>query len=154
MFQRITIVGRLGVDPEMRFLADGTPVTNFSVATETRISKTDTDGRARPCPQGWTSSYNDKYWSLTTWWRVACWRGLAESTNKYLEKGRLVFVEGTVNGEPTDGVLNPRVWTGQDGVPRASFEITANTVKFLGGRDDNEGRPAPPPVSGKDVLPY
>ncbi|MBN1661031.1 MAG: single-stranded DNA-binding protein [Anaerolineae bacterium] len=160
MFQRVTLIGHVGRDPEMRYTSDGTPVTSFSLATKEVISKTDRNGNPRPCPQGWKESYNSRNWEVTTWWRVTCWRGLAETVNSYVSKGQVVFVEGTVSGEATEGNLNPRVWTGQDGVARASWEITANNFKFVSGRD-SAGTGGPPigeapPETGyeEDVLPF
>jgi single-strand DNA-binding protein len=142
----------------MRYTPDGTPVTSLSLATNETVSKTNFDGSERPCPQGWKESYNGRNWEITTWWRVTCWRGLAETVNQYVSKGQQLFVEGIVQGEATDGSLNPRVWTGNDGVARASFELTARTVKFLGGRGDT-GAGAPigePPPEGfeEDALPF
>jgi len=158
MFHRVTIIGNVGQDPEMRYTQDGTPVTNLSVATKTTLSKKTYDGGDRPCPAGWKDSYNGKNWELTTWWRVSCWRGLAETVNQYLSKGRQVFVEGEMNGEALNGSQNPRVWTGSDGVTKASYEITARTVKFLGGRDDAGAGPAvgEPPPEGfeEETLPF
>ncbi|HSJ58469.1 MAG TPA: single-stranded DNA-binding protein, partial [Anaerolineae bacterium] len=135
MFQRVTLIGHVGRDPEMRYTSDGTPVTTLSVATKESISKSDRSGTARPCPQGWKESYNGRNWEITTWWRVTCWRGLAETVNAYVTKGQQVFVEGTMSGDAADGNLNPRVWTGQDGVARASFELKATNLKFIGGRE-------------------
>ena len=153
MFQRVTIIGRVGQDPEMRYTKDQTPVASFSVATTSTLSKA-----TRPeCPAGWKESYNGKNWELTTWWRVTCWRGLAETVNQYLEKGRQVFVEGEMNGEALNGTQNPRVWTGSDGVAKASYEITARTVKFLGGRDDSAGAATAAPESNlfeDESLPF
>jgi single-strand DNA-binding protein len=154
MFHRVTLIGNVGRDPEMRYTPDGTPVTNFSVATAQTLSKA-----TRPeCPTGWKESFNGKNWELTTWWRVACWRGLAETVNTYLSKGRQVFVEGEVSGDAANGTQNPRVWTGNDGVARASFEITARTVKFLGGREEGAAAPpvGEPPPEGfeEDTLPF
>ena len=136
MHQRVTLIGRLAANPEMRYTPEGTPVTSIRVATSEYISKTLPNGNERPMPAGWKESYNGRGYELTTWWDVTCWRGLAETVNKFLSKGRQVFVEGTVKGEAVDGNQNPRVWTGQDGVARASFELTAQTVKFLGSAGD------------------
>jgi single-strand DNA-binding protein len=154
MFQRVTLIGNVGQDPQMRYTPDGTPVTNLSVATRASVSK----DRSPDCPNGWKESYNGRNWELTTWWRVTCWRGLAETINQYVQKGMLVFVEGEVRGEAVDGVQNPRVWTGNDGEPRASFELTARTVKFM----SRAGETAPgasadePPPEGfeDDTLPF
>jgi single-strand DNA-binding protein len=159
MFQRVTLIGRVGQDPQMRYTPDGTPVTSLSVATTETISKTKFDGSERPCPQGWKESYNGRNWEITTWWRVTCWRGLAETVNQYVTKGQLIFVEGIVQGEANDGTLRPRVWTGNDGVARASFELTARDFKFLGGRGESGGGGAPlgePPPEGfeEDSLPF
>jgi single-strand DNA-binding protein len=156
MFHRVTIIGRVGQEPQMRYTPDGIPVTNFSVATTTTISKE----RQPECPAGWKESYNGKNWELTTWWRVTCWRGLAETVNQYLTKGRQVFVEGELTGETRDGQQWPRVYTANDGTVRASnYEITARTVKFLGGREEGGAAGAPmgePPPEGfeEDALPF
>jgi single-strand DNA-binding protein len=156
MFHRVTIIGRVGQEPQMRYTPDGIPVTNFSVATTTTLSKE----RQPECPAGWKESYNGRNWELTTWWRVTCWRGLAETVNQYLTKGRQVFVEGELTGETRDGQQWPRVYTANDGTVRASnYEITARTVKFLGGREEGVAAGAPmgePPPEGfeEDALPF
>jgi single-strand DNA-binding protein len=137
----------------MRYTPDGTPVTSFSVATTTTLSK----DRTPDCPAGWKESYNGKNWELTTWWRISAWRGLGETVNQYVTKGMQVFVEGDVRGEAVNGSQNPRVWTGNDGVTRASFELTARMVKFLGGREAAAGAPiGEPPPEGfeEDALPF
>ena len=153
MFHRVTIIGFVGMDPQMRFAPDGTPVTNFSVATRQVVSK----DRVAACPQGWKESLNGKNWELTTWFRVTCWRKLAEAVNQFLEKGSEVFVEGELKGEAESGTQNPRVWTGNDGEHRASYELTARTVKFLGKREGNGGAPVgepPPGGEDEDLLPF
>jgi single-strand DNA-binding protein len=113
MYQKLTIVGNLGADPQMRYTQDGTPVTSFSVATNRR----------------WTNRDGSEG-EETVWFRITAWRRLGEVCNEYLEKGRQVLVEGRLRPDPETG--GPRVWTGRDGEPRASFEVTAQTVKFLG----------------------
>lgn len=117
MYQKVIIAGNLGGDPEMRFLQDGTAVTNFSVATNRR----------------WTNQATGQQQEETIWFRVSVWRRQAETVNEYLKKGSQVLVEGRMRPDPQTG--GPRVWTAQDGTVRASYEITADTVRFLGGRD-------------------
>jgi len=138
----------------MRYTPDGTPVTTISVATKTSLSK-ETNPQ---CPTGWKESYNGRAWELTTWWRVTCWRKLAEIVNQYVTKGMQVFVEGEIKGEAQNGSQNPRVWTGQDGTPKASFELTARTVKMLGPRAEGgaEAAVSEPPPGGfeEDELPF
>lgn len=117
MYQKITIVGRLGKDPEMRFTPSGQAVTSFSVATDNFRT---VDGK--PVKE-------------TTWFRVSAWGKQAESCNNFLQKGKMVLVEGRLTADPKTG--GPRTWSGSDGTTRASFEISAQTVRFLSGR--NEG---------------
>ncbi len=155
MFHRVTLIGHVGQDPQMRYTPDGTPVTNISVATKTSVSK-ETNPQ---CPAGWKESYNGRAWELTTWWRVTCWRKLAEIVNQYVTKGMQVFVEGEVRGDAQNGTQNPRVWTGNDGVAKASFELTARTIKMLGGARGEGGAEAPvgePPPGGfeEDEIPF
>jgi single-strand DNA-binding protein len=139
MYHKITIVGYLGRDPEMRYTADGTPVTNFSVATSRKWNRPD-------------GTQVDE----TVWFRVSAWRRLAETCNQYLQKGRLVLVEGRLQADERG---NPRTFTRNDGTPGASFEVTALTVKFLGGRDqappsDMPGLPDEPPAEAEDEIPF
>ena len=115
MYQKIIIVGNLGRDPEMRYTPSGQPVTNLSVATNRK----------------WTSA-DGTPGEETIWFRVTAWGKLGETCNQYLSKGRQVLVEGRLRPDPNTG--GPRIWTRQDGTSGASFEITAFTVKFLGGR--------------------
>jgi single-strand DNA-binding protein len=141
MYQKIIIAGNLGRDPEMRYTPDGTPVTNFSVATNRKWNNPD-------------GTQNEE----TVWFRVTAWRQLAELCNQYLSKGRQVLVEGRLNPDRETG--GPRVWTGNDGQPRASFELTALTVKFLGGRGEGgvdtsvSLEEPPPPEIGEDEIPF
>lgn len=140
MYQKITIVGNLGRDPEMRYTPEGTPVTNFSIATNRRW--TGRDGQQR---------------EETAWFRVTAWRRTAEVCNQYLSKGRQVLVEGRLNPDPETG--GPRVWTGNDGVARASYEVTAQRVLFLQGRGEAPAAGAPgqfeePPDEDEEEIPF
>ena len=81
----------------------------------------------------------------------------AEAVNQYLEKGSQVFVEGELRGEASDGSQNPRIWTGNDGEHRSSYEVTARTVKFLGKREGSGGAligEPPPGGEDDDLLPF
>ncbi len=111
MYQQITLVGRLGNDPEMRYTPSGVPVTTFSLA----VSRT------------WTGQDGQRQ-EKTTWFRVTVWRKQAEVVSQYLTKGRQVLVVGEVE--------EARPWMDRDGNPRASLEVTANVVRFLGSRAD------------------
>ena len=156
MFQRVTIIGNLGGDPEMRYTPSGTAVTNFSVATTRTISK----ATAAECPSGWKESYNKKGWEKVTWFRVTVWRGQAEACNQYLEKGSQVLVEGEMSGDTVDGTVRPRIWEGNDGKPRCNFELSATNVKFLSRSSNGNGsgsqaarseEPPPEGVAEEDI---
>jgi single-strand DNA-binding protein len=127
----------------MRYLPDGTAVTNFSVATSRR----------------WNDQRTGQPVEETTWFRVSVFGRQAESANQYLSKGRQVLVEGRMQPDAQTG--GPRLWTGQDGTVRASYELRAFTVQFLGGRDqvsdmdaggDSFGGGAP--VQEEDDIPF
>ena len=118
MYEKIIIVGNLGRDPEMRYMADGTAVTNLSVATNRR----------------WNDPNSGEQREQTTWFRVSVWGRQAETVNQYLSKGRRVLVEGRLEADPETG--GPRLFTRQDGTVGASYEIRAFLVRFLGGRDE------------------
>ena len=116
-FQTIVIVGHLGRDPEMRFTPAGKAVTNFNLATNRQYA--DPDGQTV---------------KETTWFRVSAWGKTAENCNQYLHKGSLVLVEGRLVCDPETG--GPRLYPRQDGSPATSFEVSANTVRFLSGREE------------------
>jgi single-strand DNA-binding protein len=120
MYQKLIIVGRLGKDPEMRFTPTGQAVTSFSVATDRQYS----DSEGKPVKE-------------TVWFRVTAWGKLAETCNNFLQKGKLVLIEGRLTVDAKTG--GPRIWTGQDGVPRASYEVVAMTVKFLSSKSEGTG---------------
>lgn len=121
MFSQITLVGRLGSDPTMRFTPGGKAVTTFSLAT----SRSYTDSAGKKVDE-------------TTWWRVSAWGAQAESCNQYLSKGSAVLVVGRLRPDPETG--GPRVYTRKDGTTGASFEVTAENVRFLpSGLQQQEG---------------
>jgi single-strand DNA-binding protein len=115
VFHTIIIAGYLGRDPEMRHLPNGTPVSDFSLASTRR----------------WTAQDGTPQ-EETIWVRVSAFGGQAEACSRYLEKGAPVLVEGRLRPDESG---NPRTWTGQDGQVRASFEVAAQTVRFLGRRE-------------------
>jgi single-strand DNA-binding protein len=123
MFHTIIIVGNVGRDPEMRYTPAGQAVTSFSVATNRQY----TTGGGEQVKE-------------TTWFRISAWGKQAEVCNQYLKKGSKVLIEGRLTPDKTSG--GPRVWTGQDGQPRASFEVTAQTVRFLTTRAEAGEGPA------------
>ena len=119
MYQKLVIVGNLGNDPEMRYTPNGQAVTNLSIATNRQ----------------YTANSGEKV-KETTWFRVSVWGKQAEACNTYLKKGSKVLVEGRMTADSATG--GPRIWTANDGSPRASFEVTAQTVRFLSTRGEDQ----------------
>lgn len=114
MFQQITLVGNLGNDPEMRYTPSGVPVSTFSLAVNRVWSGQDGQRQEK-----------------TTWFRVTAWRRDAELVSQYLSKGRQVLVIGEME--------DARPFMGNDGQPRATLEVTARQIRFIGGRGDGAG---------------
>jgi single-strand DNA-binding protein len=110
-FNKITIVGYLGRDPELRYTPSGTAVCDFSVATTERKPKRD----------------GEEGEEITTWFRVNMWGRQAELANQYLQKGRLVYVEGR---------LSQREYTDRDGNKRTSLDVHGTDMRFIGSRGD------------------
>ena len=78
---RVTLIGRLGQDPEIRHLENGVAVGRFSLATSDRYRDKDGNWQERP----------------TEWHNIVVWRGLAERAQKELKKGMAIYVEGQIN---------------------------------------------------------
>ena len=110
MYQQITLIGNLGNDPEMRYTPSGVPVTSFSIAVNRR----------------WTNA-NGEQQEKTTWFRVTCWRKLAETAAQWVKKGKLLLVEGEVEAQ---------AYIDREGAARGTLELTATNFKFLGGRGE------------------
>lgn len=126
-FNKITIVGYLGRDPELRYTPDGTPVCNFSVATTER--KKDKSG---------------EFHDVTLWFRVTLWRKFAELAGQYLSKGSQVYIEGR---------LSQNEYQDRDGITRTSLEVNATDMKFLGKKDGDNGQQPEGRTSRREPAP-
>lgn len=102
---KVTIIGNIGNEPEMRFTPNGKSVTSFSVATNWVYTTPEGERRQE-----------------TEWFNVVAWNKLAEQCNQFLAKGKLVYAEGRIH---------TRSWEGQDGQPHSRMEVIANRVIFL-----------------------
>ncbi len=111
---RVTLIGHLGRDPEMRHLPDGGAVTNFSIATT----------------EQWKDKSGEKQ-EKTEWHRISTFQKLAEICGEYLKKGSQVYIEGK---------LQTRKWTDKDGIEKYSTEIIADRMQMLGGKPSEENR--------------
>lgn len=112
------IVGNLGADPETRYTAGGTAVTNVNVATS----------------DSWRDKSSGEMQERTEWHRVVFFARLAEVAGEYLRKGSKVYVEGRIQ---------TRKWQGQDGQDRYTTEIVANEMQMLDSRGSGQGSSAP-----------
>ena len=111
---KVILVGRLGRDPETRYISSGQAVCNFSLATD--------------------ETYKDKSGERqkrTEWHRISLWGKLAEIAQQYLKKGSLVYIEGRIQS---------REWTDKEGNKRTSTDIVGNTMKMLGSKGDGGAR--------------
>ncbi|WKZ41359.1 MAG: single-stranded DNA-binding protein [Anaerolineales bacterium] len=119
MYHTLIIVGNVGRDPEMRYTPTGQAVTSFSVATSRQYT-----------------AGNGEQVKETIWFRVSTWGKTAEACNQYLKKGSKVLIEGRLTPDKATG--GPRIWTKQDGSAGSSFEVTAQTVRFLSSRNEGD----------------
>ena len=111
MVNKVTLIGRLGADPEVRRLENGAAVAKLNLATN--------------------ENYRDKngeWQKLTEWHNVVVWRWLAERAEQYLKKGSLVYIEGK---------LTTRKWQDKDGNDRYTTEVVGNVMKSLDRREDS-----------------
>ena len=120
---KVILIGNLGKDPEIRTTPQGTSLARFSVATTTT----------------WKDASGAKQ-ERTEWHDVVAWEKLAQICGEYLHKGKMVYVEGS---------LQTRSWEDQNGQKRYKTEIKATNVVMLGRRDSaprtDASRPAPGP---------
>ena len=117
---KVILIGRLGRDPETRYMPNGDAVCNFSIATT----------------ESWKDQSGQKK-ERTEWHAITLYRKLAEIAAKYLQKGSLVYLEGKIQS---------RKYTGKDGIERTAYEIVCSEMKMLGGKaEGGEGQHTPPP---------
>ena len=107
---KVTLIGNVGRDPEIRYTSNGTAVVNISVATT------------------WKKKGGEEH---TQWHRITIYDKLAEITNSYVRKGRQVFIEGR---------LNYSTYTDRDGNEKHQTEIIASELLILGSKEEPRER--------------
>ena len=110
---KVIIIGNLGADPEIKYTQSNVPVANFRVATT----------------ESWKDRNTGEWQEKTEWHRVVAWRYLAERAERYLRKGKQVYVEGRIE---------TRSWEDQSGQKHYMTEIIAQQMMLLGRRDEND----------------
>jgi len=137
MLNKTMLIGRLGADPEVRYTQDGVPVANFNIATTERFTNKAGEKEER-----------------TEWHRIVAWSRLAEICNEYLQKGKLVYIEGK---------LRSRTWEDNDGNRHRVTEVVAQTMQMLdragsnGSSGDSKNNVPPKydgPGSYDDDIPF
>ena len=121
---KVTLIGRLGKDPEVKYTPSGTAVAKFTLATDEVFKDRNGEQQRR-----------------TEWHTIVAWSRLAEICGEYLTKGKQVYIEGSIRS---------RQWEDQSGGKRTAYEIVAREMKMLGSRADSERSSAgsgPMPVS-------
>lgn len=109
MLNKVTLIGRLGADPEVRYMPSGGAVANISLATNFR----------------WKDKQTGEKKESTEWHRVVFFNRLAEIVGEYLKKGGQVYIEGR---------LKTRKWQDQNGHDRYTTEIVATEMQMLDSR--------------------
>jgi len=132
MVNKVTLIGNLGADPEIRRLENGVAVAKIRIATN----------------ENYKDRTSGEWVTQTEWHNVVLWRHLAERAEQYLKKGKLVYIEGK---------LTTRKWQDQDGKDRYNTEVVGNIMRLLerregsGGSGYNSSFPdaasAPPPAT-------
>jgi single-strand DNA-binding protein len=126
---KVILVGHLGKDPEVRHLEGGVAVASFPLATSETFNK---DGRKV---------------EQTEWHNIVMWRGLADVAAKFLQKGKLVYIEGK---------LRTRSFEDKEGVKKYTTEVVAENFTMLGRKTDfeNEGHHRPVIAKTTDTEGY
>ena len=140
---RVILIGRLGNDPDMRYMPSGEAVANLSIATS----------------ETWTDRNTGEKREKTEWSRVVAFRKLAEIIGQYCKKGDQIYIEGK---------LQTRKWTDKNGQDHYTTEIIADQMQMLGGKEDRGQReqqsekpgrfpdpqPNPVPQTFDDDIPF
>jgi len=108
------ILGRLGKDPEIRYMPNGGAVASLSIATS----------------QKWKDKNTQEQKEKTEWHRVVLYSRLAEVAKEYAKKGGMLYIEGRIE---------TKKWTDKDGQDRYTTEIIGDQMQFVGGRDTGGG---------------
>ena len=111
---RVTLVGNLGSDPELRYMPSGGAVTTLSLATS----------------ESWTDKNSGQKQERTEWHRVTLFNRLAEIAGEYCRKGSQVYIEGSIRTE--------KYQDKQTGEDRYSTQVIARKLQLLGGRQDGQ----------------
>jgi single-strand DNA-binding protein len=111
---KVILLGRVGADPEVKYMPSGNAVLNLSLATNRKFKNQE------------SGNYEDK----TEWHRVVFFNKPAETIGQYVKKGQQLYVEGR---------LQTRKWQDKDGVEKYSTDIISDNFTFIGSKSDSTG---------------
>ncbi len=126
---KVTLIGRVGQDPDLRYTRNGIPVCNLSVATSRSFKKKD----------------SEDWEEVTQWHRIVLWRGLAEFAAGHLSKGSAVYIEGE---------LRYRRWQDDDGNNHTVAEIYATTCNWLQDGRSTSDETGEETLDNDDEIPF
>ena len=130
---KVILLGRVGNDPEVKFMPSGNAVVNLSIATNRKFKNQE------------SGSYEDK----TEWHRVVFFNKPAETIGQYVSKGQQLYVEGR---------LQTRKWQDKDGVEKYSTDIISDSFTFVSSKSDSGDNFSPPKnqesnnLSNQDII--
>ena len=128
MLNQVQLIGRLGRDPEVRYMPNGEAVCNFSIATS----------------ESWNDRQTGQRPERTEWHNITLYRRLAEVAGQYLKKGALVFVQGKIQS---------RKYVDKNGIERTAYEIIGSEMKMLGDTAGGAQQQTTPPAQNQTPPP-
>ena len=128
MLNQVQLIGRLGRDPEVRYMPNGEAVCNFSIATS----------------ESWNDRQTGQRTERTEWHNITLYRRLAEVAGQYLRKGSQVYIEGKIQS---------RKYIGKDGIERTAYEIIGSEMKMLGDTSGGAQQQTTPPAQNQTPTP-
>ena len=128
MLNQVQLIGRLGRDPEVRYMPNGEAVCNFSIATS----------------ESWNDRQTGQRTERTEWHNITLYRRLAEVAGQYLRKGALVFVQGKIQS---------RKYVDKNGIERTAYEIICDSMKMLGDTSGGAQQQTTPPAQNQTPPP-
>ena len=128
MLNKVQLIGRLGRDPEVRYMPNGEAVCNFSIATS----------------ESWNDRQTGQRTERTEWHNITLYRRLAEVAGQYLRKGSQVYIEGKIQS---------RKYVDKNGIERTAYEIIGSEMKMLGDTSGGAQQQTTPPAQNQTPPP-
>lgn len=125
---RVTLIGHVGKDPDVKHFDNGTAVASFSLATTEK---------------GYTAQNGTTIPDRTEWHNIVCWRGLAKVAEQFVKKGSQLYIEGKIRSRSYDDA---------NGVKRYVTEIYVDNLELLGGKSNQNSESEQTPVESQHTT--